>query len=311
MELDGQGIERRDFPISRRGYEPAAVDAHLHAVSVAVAELRREAQKGESLGASAASQVQSILDAAEATASDIVGQAQQTARRAIETAEMEAQRTRQDAIARAQAHVAAVAEATAKLRSGVEAMDGDLAGLVERLRSGAAQLGGELAGLERDMAGLYDAAARGPAPQAMPAAASAPPPEPADAGEPDALFADAAVDLGGAALRRDGASAAAEAAAAPAPAATPAPAAQANGAVGASAAEPVRADLATMRDGSEAAQAAAPAAPSADLDGARLIALNMALNGDSREATDRYLAENFDLPERQKLIDEVYAAIDG
>ena len=49
----------------------------------------------------------------------------------------------------------------------------------------------------------------------------------------------------------------------------------------------------------------------ADVEGARLIALNMALNGQSREETDRYLAENFDLPDRQRLLDEVYASVEG
>ena len=53
------------------------------------------------------------------------------------------------------------------------------------------------------------------------------------------------------------------------------------------------------------------AAGGVDLDGARLIALNMALNGESRTDTERYLAENFELPDRLKLIDEVYAAIEG
>ena len=48
-----------------------------------------------------------------------------------------------------------------------------------------------------------------------------------------------------------------------------------------------------------------------DLDGARLIALNMALNGESRADTERYLAENFQLPDRLKLIDEVYAGDRG
>jgi hypothetical protein len=48
-----------------------------------------------------------------------------------------------------------------------------------------------------------------------------------------------------------------------------------------------------------------------DVDGARLIALNMALNGESRADTERYLAENFQLPDRLKLVDEVYAAIEG
>jgi hypothetical protein len=42
-----------------------------------------------------------------------------------------------------------------------------------------------------------------------------------------------------------------------------------------------------------------------------LVALNMALNGDSREAADRYLAENFNVADRERLLDEVYAAIEG
>ena len=33
----------------------------------------------------------------------------------------------------------------------------------------------------------------------------------------------------------------------------------------------------------------------------------MALNGESRVATDRYLAENYQLPDRHKLLDEVFA----
>jgi len=57
--------------------------------------------------------------------------------------------------------------------------------------------------------------------------------------------------------------------------------------------------------------AEAAGAGGGDLDGARLIALNMALNGESRADTERYLAENFQLPDRLKLIDEVYSAIEG
>jgi len=49
----------------------------------------------------------------------------------------------------------------------------------------------------------------------------------------------------------------------------------------------------------------------ADVEGARLIALNMALNGEPREATDKYLAENFDLGDRSALLDEVYASLEG
>lgn len=47
---------------------------------------------------------------------------------------------------------------------------------------------------------------------------------------------------------------------------------------------------------------------STDSDGARLVALNMALAGEPREAADRYLAERFDIPDRGRLLDEVYAA---
>ena len=37
----------------------------------------------------------------------------------------------------------------------------------------------------------------------------------------------------------------------------------------------------------------------------------MALNGQSREETDRYLAENFDLADREALLDEVYESVGG
>ncbi len=48
-----------------------------------------------------------------------------------------------------------------------------------------------------------------------------------------------------------------------------------------------------------------------DLDGARLVALNLALGGESRQQADRYLAERFELADRAKLLDEVYAAVEG
>ncbi len=48
-----------------------------------------------------------------------------------------------------------------------------------------------------------------------------------------------------------------------------------------------------------------------DTEGARLIALNMALNGTPREEIDRHLAENFKLADRGALLDEVYASVEG
>jgi hypothetical protein len=37
----------------------------------------------------------------------------------------------------------------------------------------------------------------------------------------------------------------------------------------------------------------------------------MALNGTPRDETDRYLAENFELHDRARLLDEVYASVEG
>jgi outer membrane biosynthesis protein TonB len=44
-------------------------------------------------------------------------------------------------------------------------------------------------------------------------------------------------------------------------------------------------------------------------EGARVIALNMALNGSPREETARYLAENFEIADPEALLDEVYARV--
>jgi DivIVA domain-containing protein len=60
--------------------------------------------------------------------------------------------------------------------------------------------------------------------------------------------------------------------------------------------------------------AAAPAAPpangarSTDEAGARLVALNMALEGAPREDTARFLAEHYELADLDALLDDVYAS---
>ena len=46
-------------------------------------------------------------------------------------------------------------------------------------------------------------------------------------------------------------------------------------------------------------------------EGARLIALNMALNGTPRDETARYLSQNFELDDQEGLLDEVYARVGG
>jgi len=277
VELDRQSIEKRDFPIGRRGYDPAAVDAHLRTLAAEVEELRYslESRAGETLGSSAGTQVQGILEAAEATAAEIERQAAEDARATREQAAADAAATRADAIARAQAHVAAVARATAVLTERVESMDAQSAALVAALRDGAARLATDLSAVETNMSELYDAAAG----RAGEGSAQSPPPSSsAPVGEPAAALA---------------------------------PAAETGTGLGAEAEAPVRQGHAEFVPAAPAAPAPEPNEGNGDLDGARLIALNMALNGDSRAATDRYLAEHYELADRQKLLDEVFAAVEG
>jgi hypothetical protein len=61
----------------------------------------------------------------------------------------------------------------------------------------------------------------------------------------------------------------------------------------------------------EASSAPEPADDQGSGEGARLIALNMALSGTPREDTARYLAENFDLDDPDALLDDVYARARG
>jgi DivIVA domain-containing protein len=279
VELDRQGIERRDFPIVRRGYDPASVDAHLRALAAEVAELQREASSRgrESLASTAGTQVQGILEAAQATAETIEREAAQDAQRARESANADAKRTREEAVARAQEHVAAVSKATEALLVRVGTMDTETQTLVESLRSGASQLAGDLAAVETNMGALYDAAAgRAVGEEGM---------------ESDA-------NLNGA-VHTPVAALAAERHAEPH--------AEPHSELRAS--EPAPAEEPKFPHELNRTASTRPA--SDDLDGARLVALNMALNGDSREETGRYLAENFDIPDRDRLLNEVYAAIEG
>jgi two-component system, chemotaxis family, sensor kinase CheA len=46
-------------------------------------------------------------------------------------------------------------------------------------------------------------------------------------------------------------------------------------------------------------------------EGARLVALNMALNGTPREEAARYLSDNFQLEDQQAILDDVYSRIGG
>src|SRR3979490_1735362 len=50
LALERQDIEKRDFPIGRRGYDPDAVDRHLREIAAAVEELRAQAAASAASG---------------------------------------------------------------------------------------------------------------------------------------------------------------------------------------------------------------------------------------------------------------------
>ena len=81
--MDRDEIERRDFPVGRRGYDQGAVDAHLRRVADDMEHLREraEAPARAPLSAGTSEQVRLILEAAERSAADLREDA--GARRAI------------------------------------------------------------------------------------------------------------------------------------------------------------------------------------------------------------------------------------
>jgi DivIVA domain-containing protein len=217
VALDRQSIARRDFPTHRRGYDAAAVDAHLDRLAAEVEALQRRVTEPPTLSEQAGEQVRAIVQAAERGAQEIRDSAQEQTRE----------------------HIARVTEAADRLRARIEQLERDVVQLGNDLRVNAERLHDDLAALRAGV-GELSAAAPAPAADAAPAAAAAP----AAPAEP------------------------------PAAQPSPAPAPAANG----------------------------------DATSARIVALNMALSGTPRGETERYLAEHYDVPDREALLDEVYAA---
>jgi DivIVA domain-containing protein len=292
VALDRQSIEKKDFPIGRRGYDPDAVDDHLRALADEIDELKRSARRrSESLAAAASEQVRSIVEAAETTAADIQRQAEDEAREIRDEASSEADTTREHATSEARDYVGKVAESTTGMLERIDAMEHELGALIESLRTGSNRLNADLQLLEGNLASVKNAVV--PRPVFEPEG-----PVAARAGEAAAPPSEAT------------ASAAAASAASAAPA--PAPAVeQAGPAV--PTAEPFEQSVGVAGAAAGEVLTDASAAPSRSTNGAedesaRLIAANMVMNRTPREEIDRYLAENFKLTDRRGLLDEVYAA---
>ena len=86
MALDRQSVIRTDFPMSRRGYDRIAVDRHLDEIAQQLDGIERPA----SVGATTSAHVQSILDAAEASAAEIERRAWDDATRVQDEADQAA-----------------------------------------------------------------------------------------------------------------------------------------------------------------------------------------------------------------------------
>jgi DivIVA domain-containing protein len=142
--VDRDAIERRDFPVGRRGYDQEAVDRHLRHVADEFEALRGRAPAGPApspLAAGASEQVRLILEAAEASAAEL----------------------RADAGREASGHVARVQEAAGGMLSRLDELERELGGLLDALRKSGERLNEGLARLQGQASEL-GAAAGAPVP---------------------------------------------------------------------------------------------------------------------------------------------------
>jgi cell division septum initiation protein DivIVA len=274
VALDRQSIEKRDFPVGRQGYDPAAVDQHLSSLADEVAELKRTARRrSDTLASSASDQVRAIVEAAETSAADIQRDAESDAKEIRDEANYEAQATKELATEQARDYVGKVSESTDTMLKRLDSMQGELDTLVESLRNGSGRLSSDLKLLESNLTEVRGVVV--PRPEFEPEESAA---QAAAASEPVAE--------------------------------AEAPAAESE----------TDEDAAESDEGDESADSATGSSASSgnggganedDAEGARLIALNMALNGTPREETAKYLDENFSLTDAGGLLDEVYASVEG
>lgn len=120
LKLNRTSIQRSDFPTSRRGYDTAAVDAHLRELADA-AEAAPGRDAGRPMATAASEQVHRIVEAAETMAQQMQTEADEQARE----------------------QVARVTAAAAGLLERIGAMHDELGRLMDQLRA----LEGDAAGL--------------------------------------------------------------------------------------------------------------------------------------------------------------------
>jgi DivIVA domain-containing protein len=233
VALDRSSIQRTDFPTARRGYEPAAVDAHLREVADELEGVNRAT--AQPVAAAASTQVQRIIEAAEEAAAQLRIEAREETEQLRTQAGDEAERLRAEAGEEAREHVHRVSTAARQLLERIGTLNQELGTFLDRLRDDAGRLSAELRALEQDVAEI------GPS---------------QDEVEP----------------------------------------------------EPAPVPLVEVEEPELELEIAAPTNSTRvdDEEAARLVALDMALGGSSREETEAYLAEHYALTDAGKLLDDVY-----
>ncbi|HEY1594584.1 MAG TPA: DivIVA domain-containing protein [Thermoleophilaceae bacterium] len=280
MELDRHFIERKDFTVARRGYEQEEVDLHLRQLADAIAELKAQLKATPAgVAGAAAEQVRQIVEAAEESAAQIEERASAEARRVSEDASRRAREARERADQESAEQLQRVQETAAKMLERAAALETELNTLIAGIHEGATGLVGQMRGgagdLETELVSIRQ--------ELLSVRPAEPEPEP----EPElAAATEEFTPEGG------GWPSAAERASNGGAIQEPAPEPEAE----APAPEP---------------PAPAPQQPigAAGPEGARLVALNMALNGTPREEAARYLADNFQLDDQDAILDDVYSRI--
>lgn len=283
--MEREQIVRDDFPTTRKGWDPAAVRAHLESLA------DRLPKSDVSLADSAAQRVSEIVGAAEAVATGIEEDAEKRAEALLESAREEAD----DILARARA------EARERLERAQGAVESLVAG-AEDLRNRVGSLGERLTG---------------EAPASVPASPAAAVPGPGLAAEPE-LEVEPARAQPAPVAAVPGPELVAEPEIDPEPAPEPAPEPEPSPEPAAEAVSTE--DLLAQLKGdpeptgpTEPAEAPKPDAAAADpaeaeaaLAGIRLVALNLALDGADRDAIAARVEDEFGpVPGADGVIDEV------
>jgi outer membrane biosynthesis protein TonB len=289
--MEREQIIRQDFPTSRKGWDPSAVRAHLESVADAIGGAGVE----PNLGDVAAGQVRGVLAAAEAAASEIRTSADSEAGRIVAEARAEAEQLLERSRADAGTHTSAAQEAVDGLVAEAEDLRARVAELSERVAGSAgshAEPASEVPGpvivpeptpptIPEPTPDPVPEPTPDPSPDPMPDPVPEPTPDPTPEPLPD-----------------------------PAPEPTIEPPAPDPGPLtgGTASTDDLIAQLraGSAGGGSANGSGTAPATSGSDLGAARLVAMNMALDGSDRSAIAARLEVDFaELPDRDGLLDEV------